>query len=64
MRCSTGLLLRTDSIPICYINDLAIRMREIGNCIGLFADDAVIYCYNYNQFFFIKTRLELVLDEI
>ena len=48
---------------LCYINDLAIKMREIGVCVGLFADDAVIYCSNYDQFF-VKLRLEQILVEI
>ena len=48
---------------LCYINDLAISMKNIGVNIGLFADDAVIYCSNYDQFF-IKTRLETILENI
>ena len=49
---------------LCYINDLAITIKTAGANIGLFADDAVIYCINYDQFFFIKLRLEHMLEEI
>ena len=38
-------------------------MKSRGANIGLFADDAVIYCSNYDQFF-IKTRLENILENI
>ena len=48
---------------MCYINDLAITIKGAGANIGLFADDAVIYCSNYDQFF-VKTRLEHMLEEI
>ena len=48
---------------LCYINDLAKTIKDCGACIGLFADDAVIYCSNYDQFF-VKTRLEQMLVEI
>ena len=48
---------------LCYINDLAISMKNVGASVGLFADDAVIYCSNHEQYF-VKTRLELILNEI
>ena len=48
---------------LCYINDLAIKMRENGACIGLFADDAVIYCSNYDHYF-LKIRLDHILEEV
>ena len=48
---------------LCYINDLALTMKSVGASIGLFADDAVIYCSNYDHFF-IQMRLERVLEKI
>ena len=48
---------------LCYINDLAIKIKGAGAYIGLFADDTVIYYSNYDQFF-VKLRLERVLSEI
>ena len=48
---------------LCYINDLAITIKDAGVNIGLFADDPVIYCSNHDQFF-IKTRSEHILEEI
>ena len=29
---------------LCYINDLAMTTRDLGVCISLYADDAVIFC--------------------
>ena len=48
---------------LCYINDLAFIIKEAGANIGLFADDAVIYCSNYDHYF-IKVRLENMLEAI
>ena len=48
---------------LCYINDLAITIKQARANISLFADDAVIYCSNYDHFF-IKARLEHMLGEI
>ena len=48
---------------LCYINDLALTVKRLKLDISLFADDAVIYCSNYDQYF-IETRLERALSEI
>ena len=48
---------------LCYINDLATSIKRMGVNIGLFADDAVIYCSNYDHFF-IKARLENILVNV
>ena len=48
---------------LCYINDLATTVRRSGLKISLFADDAVIYCSNYDQYF-IQIRMERALDKI
>ena len=48
---------------LCYINDLALLIRHLDMHISLYADDAVIYCSNYDSYF-IKTRLEQTLLEI
>ena len=48
---------------LCYINDLAITIKQAGANISLFADDTVIYCSNYDHFF-IKARFEHMLGEI
>ena len=34
------------------INNLAIVIKNAGTCISLYADDAIIYCSNYDAFFF------------
>ena len=38
-------------------------MRDTGASVGLFADDVAIYCSRHNQYF-VKTRLEPVLNEV
>ena len=48
---------------LCYINDLAILTRNLGTSISLYADDAVIYCSNY-EIYFVKNRLERALAAI
>ena len=48
---------------ICYINDLAIVTKEVGMSISLYADNAVIYCCNYDSYF-VKERLEMVLSHV
>ena len=48
---------------LCYINDLALMVRSTGLNVSLFADDAVIYCSNYDQYF-VKQRLERVFSKI
>ena len=48
---------------LCYINDLALLTRELGLNVSLYADDAVIYCSNFDSFF-IKTRLEHALLKV
>ena len=48
---------------LCYINDLAITIKQAGANIGLLADDAVIYCSNYDHCF-IKARLKHMQGEI
>ena len=48
---------------LCYINDLIIMTCTLGTGISLYADDAVIYCGNYD-IFFARNRLEQALVEI
>ena len=48
---------------LCYINDLALLVRGHDISISLYADDAAVYCSNYD-IFFVKTRLERVLIAI
>ena len=48
---------------LCYINDLIIMTRTLGTGISIYADDAVIYCGNYD-IFFARNRLEQALVEI
>ena len=48
---------------LCYINDLAAMTKDLGLCISLYADDAVIYCSNYDSYF-VNTRLELALQNV
>ena len=48
---------------LCYINDLAITIKNVGTSISLYADDAVIFCSNYDTFF-IKNRLERALSVV
>ena len=48
---------------LCYINDLAIMVKNSNLNISLFADDAVIFCSNYDQYF-VKVRLERSLSKI
>ena len=48
---------------LCYINDLALMVRKLRLEVSLFADDAVIFCSNYDQYF-IETRLERALKKI
>ena len=38
-------------------------MHDTGASIGLIADDVAIYCSRHNQYF-VKTRLEQVLNEV
>ena len=45
---------------LCSINDLAVMTRNLGNCISLYADDAVIHCSNY-AICSVKSRLERAL---
>ena len=45
---------------LCYINDLVITTRNLGTSISLYADDAVIYCCNY-EIYLVKSRLERAL---
>ena len=42
---------------LCYINDLASMVKNLGMSISLYADDAVIYCSNHDSFF-VHARLE------
>ena len=46
---------------LCYINDLAITIQNVGTRISLYADDAVIFCSNYDTFF-VKSCLERALS--
>ena len=48
---------------LCYINDLALMVRQSRLNVSLFADDAVIYCSNHDQYF-IQERLETALSKI
>ena len=48
---------------LCYINDLANMTKTLGMSISLYADDAVIYCSNYDSYF-IQARLEQSLSDI
>ena len=50
---------------LCYINDLklVIKVRKLGIEISLYADDAVIYCGNYESHF-VKRRLERALVSV
>ena len=48
---------------LCYINDLAISLRNKDTNISLYADDAVIYCSD-KQHSRLKTHLETLLTEI
>ena len=48
---------------LCYINDLAITIRDVGTFISLYADDAVIYCSN-NDLFLINNMLEQSLSVV
>ena len=48
---------------LCYINDLVIMTRKLGTEISLYADDAVIYCSNYDTYF-VKCRLEHALTAV
>ena len=48
---------------LCYINDLALMIRELDSIISFYADDAVIY--NSNQDYpKLKTSLERILSAI
>ena len=48
---------------LCYINDLAAIIKNIGLSISLYADDAVIYCSNYDSYF-VQARLENALSVV
>ena len=48
---------------LCYINDLAKMVKNLGMSISLYADDAVIYCSNHESFF-IQNRLERTLSHV
>ena len=48
---------------LCYINDLANMTKNLGLSISLYADDAVIYCGNHDNYF-IENRLELALYHV
>ena len=48
---------------LCYVNDLVSLTRNLGVSISLYADDAVIYCSNFD-YFFVKMRLENSLQAI
>ena len=48
---------------LCYINDLAIKLRGHNTYISLYADDAVIYCSDKHHAH-VKTRLDNLLSEI
>ena len=48
---------------LCYINDLALMIKNLHMSISLYADDAVIYCSNYDSFF-VQQRLEASLSHI
>ena len=48
---------------LCYINDIARLTRDLGVSISLYADDAVIYCANYEQFF-LEERLKEALSKV
>ena len=45
---------------LCYINDLLLFIKNLGLSISLYADDAVIYCSNFDSYF-VKRRLEIAL---
>ena len=42
---------------------MAITVKNLGLKISLFADDAVIYCSNYDQYF-VQIRIERALRQI
>ena len=48
---------------LCYINDLALMIKNLSMSISLYADDAVIYCSNYDSFF-VQQRLETSLFHV
>ena len=51
------------TLSLCYINDLALALRNQGTNISLYADDAVIYCSDKNHTR-LESRLETLLSEI
>ena len=48
---------------LCYINDVANTVKNLGMSISLYADDAVIYCGNYDSYF-VNARLEEALSRV
>ena len=59
-----GSILRP-TLFLCYINDLAMLLRNFGVSISLYADDAVIYCANFEQYILeerLKNALSMISD--